>query len=86
MRELRAAGAATVFREVASGARTDRPQLRRLLSEITAGDVVMVTRLDRLAPINPRPVEHARGDHGEKGRLSITRRRMGRHHHGARPF
>ena len=49
MRELRAAGAATVFREVASGARTDRPQLRRLLSEITAGDVVMVTRLDRLA-------------------------------------
>jgi DNA invertase Pin-like site-specific DNA recombinase len=38
-----------VFREVASGAKTDRPQLRRLLSEITADDVVMVTRLDRLA-------------------------------------
>jgi DNA invertase Pin-like site-specific DNA recombinase len=38
-----------VFREVASGAETDRPQLRRLLSEIAAGDVVMVTRLDRLA-------------------------------------
>jgi DNA invertase Pin-like site-specific DNA recombinase len=49
VRELRAAGAATVFREVASGAKTDRPQLRRLLSEIAAGDVVMVTRLDRLA-------------------------------------
>ena len=48
-RELRAAGAVTVFREVASGAKTDRPQLRRLLSEISAGDVVMVTRLDRLA-------------------------------------
>jgi DNA invertase Pin-like site-specific DNA recombinase len=49
VRELRAAGAATVFREVASGAKTDRPQLRRLLSEVATGDVVMVTRLDRLA-------------------------------------
>src|SRR5712692_12123111 len=49
IRELRGAGAAKVFREVASGAKTDRPQLRRLLSEIAAGDVVMVTRLDRLA-------------------------------------
>jgi hypothetical protein len=39
VRELRAAGAATVFREVASGAKTDRPQLGRLLSEIAAGDV-----------------------------------------------
>ncbi len=47
--ELREAGAGKVFREVASGAKTDRPQLRRLLSEIAAGDVLMVTRLDRLA-------------------------------------
>jgi hypothetical protein len=44
-----AAGAGKVFREVASGAWTDRPQLRRLLSEVADGDVVMVTRLDRLA-------------------------------------
>ena len=48
-RQLRAAGAAKVFREVASGAKTDRPQLARLVSELAAGDVVMVTRLDRLA-------------------------------------
>jgi len=34
---------------VASGAAVDRPQLRRLLSEVVSGDVVMVTRLDRLA-------------------------------------
>jgi DNA invertase Pin-like site-specific DNA recombinase len=38
-----------VFREVASGAKTDRPQLSRLVSELAAGDVVVVTRLDRLA-------------------------------------
>ena len=49
MRQRRAAGAGKVFREVASGAKTDRPQLRRLLSELDAGDVVMATRLDRLA-------------------------------------
>src|SRR5580704_15950922 len=49
VRQLRAAGAAKVFREVASGAKTGRPQLRRLLSEVAAGDVVMVTGLDPLA-------------------------------------
>src|SRR5712671_5238325 len=49
VRQLRAAGAKKVFREVASGAKTDRPQLRRLLAEVGPGDVVMVTRLNRLA-------------------------------------
>jgi DNA invertase Pin-like site-specific DNA recombinase len=49
VRQLRAAGAKKVFREVASGAKTDRPQLRRLLAEVGPGNVVMVTRLDRLA-------------------------------------
>src|ERR1700680_3515873 len=49
VRQLRAAGAKKVFREVASGAKTDRPQLGRLLAEVGPGDVVMVTRLDRLA-------------------------------------
>src|ERR1700720_4271964 len=49
VRQLRAAGAKKVFREVASGAKTDRAQLRRLLAQLEAGDVVTVTRLDRLA-------------------------------------
>jgi len=38
-----------VFREVASGAKTDRSQLGRALALLEAGDVLMVTRLDRLA-------------------------------------
>ena len=46
---LRKHGAGKVFREVASGAKTDRAQLRRVLEELDAGDVLMVTRLDRLA-------------------------------------
>lgn len=43
------AGAGEVFREVASGAQTDRKQLRRALAALDEGDVLLVTRLDRLA-------------------------------------
>jgi DNA invertase Pin-like site-specific DNA recombinase len=49
VRQLKAAGADKVWRETASGAKTDRVQLRRVLDELDAGDVLMVTRLDRLA-------------------------------------
>jgi DNA invertase Pin-like site-specific DNA recombinase len=48
MAALRAAGAGQVFREVASGAKTDRAQLRKLLGLLEAGDVLLVTWLDRL--------------------------------------
>jgi DNA invertase Pin-like site-specific DNA recombinase len=48
-RALTKAGCKKVFREVASGAKTDRAQLRRLLDQLEADDVLMVTRLDRLA-------------------------------------
>ncbi len=37
------------LQEVASGAQSDRAQLWRLLSSLNPGDVVTVTRLDRLA-------------------------------------
>jgi DNA invertase Pin-like site-specific DNA recombinase len=47
--QLRKAGCGQVFRETASGARTDRAQLRKALAGLEAGDVFMVTRLDRLA-------------------------------------
>jgi hypothetical protein len=38
-----------VFREVANGAKTNRARLRQLLDQLDAGDVLTVTRLDRLA-------------------------------------
>ena len=46
---LKAAGAAKVFSENASGAKTDRAALARALKALEAGDVLMITRLDRLA-------------------------------------
>jgi len=47
--QLHAAGCAKAYSEKASGARTDRPELAKLLRRLGEGDVLMVTRLDRLA-------------------------------------
>jgi DNA invertase Pin-like site-specific DNA recombinase len=49
VKQLRAAGAEKVFRETASGARADRAQLRLVIGKLESGDVLTVTRLDRLA-------------------------------------
>ncbi|WFU38494.1 recombinase family protein [Bradyrhizobium sp. CB82] len=45
---LTAAGATTIFKEKVSGARADRPQRAKLMASLKAGDVVVVTKLDRL--------------------------------------
>ena len=49
VRQLTKAGCKKVFRETASGVKTDRSQLRKALDQLDPGDVLMVTRLDRLA-------------------------------------
>jgi DNA invertase Pin-like site-specific DNA recombinase len=46
---LRNAGAEKVFAEKISGARSDRRQLQRAIEALASGDVLLVTRLDRLA-------------------------------------
>src|SRR3954471_12897627 len=45
--ELQNAGATKVFSETASGAKTDRAQLSKVLRVLQPGDTLMVTRLDR---------------------------------------
>ena len=45
---LKAAGAHTIYREKVSGVRANRPQLAKLMAGLGAGDVVVVTKLDRL--------------------------------------
>jgi len=42
-------GCNSIFQEKISGTKVDRPQLTKLLSTLTAGDTLIVTRLDRLA-------------------------------------
>lgn len=49
LEQLKAAGCAKIFREKATGARADRRELVQMLKHIGAGDVVTVTRIDRLA-------------------------------------
>jgi hypothetical protein len=46
---LHAAGCAKVYSEKIGGALSDRTELAKLLRRLADGDVLMVTRLDRLA-------------------------------------
>src|SRR5271169_3829277 len=47
--ELKAANCQRIFQEKISGARSDRKQLARLIEGLDQGDILVVTRLDRLA-------------------------------------
>ena len=51
LEELRAAGCSSrnIYREKVTGAHSDRRQLLRMLGKLAPGDVVTVTRIDRLA-------------------------------------
>ncbi|MEE8663028.1 MAG: recombinase family protein [Acetobacter sp.] len=49
IRTLKEFGCEKIFREKASGANAERVQLRRLVSGLADGDMVVVTRIDRLA-------------------------------------
>jgi DNA invertase Pin-like site-specific DNA recombinase len=64
--ELQAAGCEKVFKEKISGARSDRRQLARLIAVLTKGDMLVVTRLDRLAR-STRDLLNLLGAIGEKG-------------------
>jgi DNA invertase Pin-like site-specific DNA recombinase len=51
LEQLRAAGCSSrnIYREKVTGARADRRELLRMLDRLAPGDVVTVTRIDRLA-------------------------------------
>ena len=51
LEQLRAAGCSSrdIYREKVTGARADRRELNRMLGKLAPGDVVTVTRIDRLA-------------------------------------
>lgn len=64
--QLEAAGAVRLFQEKVSGAKRDRAQLNRLLDTLSVGDVLLVTRLDRLAR-STRDLLNILGTIAEKG-------------------
>jgi len=47
--QLQAEGCDLIFQETMSGARADRPELKKALGALGEGDLFVVTRLDRLA-------------------------------------
>jgi DNA invertase Pin-like site-specific DNA recombinase len=51
LEQLRAAGCSTrnIYREKVTGARADRRELNKMLRKLAPGDIVIVTRIDRLA-------------------------------------
>ena len=79
MKQLRDAGAEKVLRETASGAKSDRAALRRLLDQLDADDVLMVTRLDRLAR-STRDLLNVLARSTPRARVSVPWRYMGGHH------
>jgi DNA invertase Pin-like site-specific DNA recombinase len=70
---LREAGCERLFEEKVSGARRDRPELARLLDQLRRDDVVVVTRLDRLARSTSNLLEIAEAIRAkEAGLLSLA--------------
>src|SRR6202048_3107345 len=49
LEQLRGAGCSKIYREKVTGAHSDRRELLKLLNALAPGDVVTVTRIDRLA-------------------------------------
>jgi DNA invertase Pin-like site-specific DNA recombinase len=64
--ELKSAKCTKIFQEKISGARPDRKQLTRLMAILAKGDVLVVTRLDRLAR-STRDLLNLLGTIAEKG-------------------
>jgi DNA invertase Pin-like site-specific DNA recombinase len=98
--QLRADGCARIYREKASGAQPTRRELLRLLKALAPGDVVTVTRIDRLArstfdlfaivkPVTGRTVgrhrhQHRAADDRRPRRAGGRRARPDPHPHGGR--
>jgi DNA invertase Pin-like site-specific DNA recombinase len=64
--ELKAANCERIYQEKISGARSARKQLARVIAELDKGDVLVVTRLDRLAR-STRDLLNLLGAVAEKG-------------------
>jgi hypothetical protein len=78
--ELKAAGASKVFKEKVSGAKADRAELAKVIRRLEPGDVLLVTRLDRLARSTR---DLLNGYHGAASWFPLSQGHMGRYHYTA---
>ena len=82
--QLRAAGVAKTYSEKVSGAVSDRPELAKLLKRLDEGDILVVTRLDRLAR-STRDLLNILDNRSEGWRgFPLPRRHLGRYDHPSR--
>jgi DNA invertase Pin-like site-specific DNA recombinase len=81
LEQLRATGcdSRNIYREKVTGARADRLELLRMLNRRAPGDVVTVTRIDRLARKHLRRVRHRQAHRGRQGAIPVTGGIAGRH-------
>jgi hypothetical protein len=75
---LTAAGAVKVFSEKMSGVRADRPNLARAIAALDQGDVLAVTRIDRLAR-SSRDLLNIVYEIEARGDVRVALRAMGQH-------
>ncbi|MCB8878455.1 recombinase family protein [Acidisoma silvae] len=69
VRDAKAAGyyVAGVYREVASGARPDRPELLRMVSDLQVGEVIIAEKIDRISRLRLEEAERLVAAIREKG-------------------
>ena len=77
--DLEAAGCVKIYREKISGAKTDRPELNKLMRRLEEGDTVIVCRLDRLARSTRESAQRARRDQQARRWLQVAEGQLGRH-------
>src|SRR6516162_11801403 len=83
LEQLRAAGCTNrnIYREKVTGARADRRELNRMLGKLASGDVVTVTRIDRLARSTFDLFGIVKRILARQGTVSILGGTVGRHRH-----
>jgi len=81
LKQLRGECCTKIYREKANGARPDRRELLKLLKNLTPGDVVTVTRIDRLARSTFDLFGIVKRIVDAKGGIPIIGGAMGRHRH-----
>jgi DNA invertase Pin-like site-specific DNA recombinase len=59
LEQLRGAGCSKIYREKVTGARADRRELLKVLKALAPGDVVTVTRIDRLKVPSSRRLSYS---------------------------